>query len=218
MKTANSSNRAVASADNPAAVAAFGLLDSIAMDFQDVYQEFQPRIHRFLCRLVGPEEADDLAQDVFLKVSEALSTFRGESTLSTWVYRIATNSALDKLRSRSSAHVSEVSLDTENPAAIDRSPDAEHLVFRMEMRDCLDQYIETLQPSYRSVFVLSEIEGLTNPEIAQALGISLQTVKIRLHRARQRLQIQLRHRCHFSRDARNELICEPKSPAVSTRR
>jgi RNA polymerase sigma-70 factor (ECF subfamily) len=208
----------VASADNPAAIAAFGLLDSIVVDFQDVYQEFQPRIHRFLCRLVGPEEADDLAQDVFLKVSEALSTFRGESTLSTWVYRIATNSALDKLRSRSSAHVSEVPLDAENPAAIDRSPDAERLVFRMEMRDCLDQYIETLQPSYRSVFVLSEIEGLTNPEIAQALGISLQTVKIRLHRARQRLQIQLRHRCHFSRDARNELICEPKSPAVSTRR
>ena len=216
MKTANSSNRTVASADNPAIVAAFGLLNSMAMDFQDVYQEFQPRIHRFLCRLVGPEEADDLTQDVFLKVSQALSTFRGESTLSTWVYRIATNSALDKLRS--SARVSEVSLDGENLAATDRSPDAEHRVFRKEMRDCLDQHIETLPPTYRSVFVLSEIEGLTNPEIAQSLGISLQTVKIRLHRARQRLQIQLRHRCQFSRDARNELICEPKSPPVSTRR
>ena len=165
----------------------------------------------FLSRVVG--DSMSAAQ------SQALSTFRGESTLSTWVYRIATNSALDKLRSRSSAHVSEVSLDKENPAAVtDWSPDAEHRVFRKEMRDCLDQYIETLQPSYRSVFVLSEIEGLTNPEIAQALGISLQTVKIRLHRARQRLQIQLRHRCHFSRDARNELICEPKSPPVSTRR
>jgi RNA polymerase sigma-70 factor (ECF subfamily) len=90
---------AAASADNPAVVAAFGLLNSMAMDFQNVYQEFQPRIHRFLCRLVGPEEADDLTQDVFLKVSQALPGLRGESTLSTWVYRIATNSALDKLRS-----------------------------------------------------------------------------------------------------------------------
>ena len=119
---------AVASADNPAVVAAVGLLKAMAMDFQNVYQEFQPRIHRFLCRLVGPEEADDLTQDVFLKVSQALPTFRGESTLSTWVYRIATNSALDKLRS--SARVSEVSLDGENLVATDRSPDADQRVFR----------------------------------------------------------------------------------------
>jgi RNA polymerase sigma-70 factor (ECF subfamily) len=187
------------------------------MEFQNVYEDFQPRIRRFLCRLVGPDEAEDLTQDVFVKISQALPAFRNESTLSTWVYRIATNTALDRLRSRS-AHASEVPLDTDNGTAIDRSPDAEHRVFRREMRDCLDQYIDTLQPSYRSVFVLSEIEGLTNPEIAEALGISLQTVKIRLHRARQRLQIQLRHRCHFFRDARNELVCEPKAPPVSTHR
>ena len=187
------------------------------MEFQNVYEDFQPRIRRFLCRLVGPDEAEDLTQDVFVKISQALPAFRNESTLSTWVYRIATNTALDRLRSRSS-HASEVPLDTDNGTATDRSQDAEHRVFQREMRDCLNQYIDTLKPSYRSVFVLSEIEGLTNPEIADALGISLQTVKIRLHRARQRLQIQLRHRCHFSRDARNELVCEPKASPVSTHR
>lgn len=111
------------------------------MDFQDVYDEFQPRIRRFLSRLVGPDEAEDLTQ-----------------------------------------------------------------------------YIDKLPPIYRSVFILSEYEDLTNPEIADALGISLHAVKTRLHRARQRLQIELRSRCHFSRDARNELVCEPKSPPVSVRR
>ena len=187
------------------------------MDFQDVYDEFQPRIRRFLSRLVGPDEAEDLTQDVFLKVSQALPEFRGDSTVSTWVYRIATNSALDRLRSLSSHHLSEVPLDRENRPT-DRSPDAEHRVFRKEMRDCLDQYIDKLPPIYRSVFILSEYEDLTNPEITDALGISLHAVKTRLHRARQRLQIELRSRCHFSRDARNELVCEPKSPPVSVRR
>ena len=76
----------------------------------------------------------------------------------------------------------------------------------------------SFHPSYRAVFVLSEYEELTNAEIADALGISLHLVKTRLHRARQRLQIDLRGRCRFSRDARNELVCEPKSPGVSPHR
>lgn len=179
------------------------------MNFEELYKEFQPKIRRYLCRLVGPEEAEDIAQEVFAKVSQALPEFRGDSMVSTWIYRIATNSAVDRLRSLSARRVSEVPLDGENRAR-EGSPDAEHRVFRKEMRDCLDQYIDKLPASYRSVFILSEDEGLTNPEIADALGISLHTVKIRLHRARLRLRLELERRCRFSRDARNELVCEPK--------
>ncbi len=179
------------------------------MNFQELYKEFQPRIRRYLSHLVGPDEAEDVAQDVFAKVSQALPEFRGDSTVSTWIYRIATNSAVDRLRSLSARRLSEVPLDGENRAT-DGSPDAEHRVFRKEMRHCLDQYIDKLPASYRSVFILSEDEGLTNPEIADALGISLHTVKIRLHRARLRLRLELERRCRFSRDARNELVCEPK--------
>jgi RNA polymerase sigma-70 factor (ECF subfamily) len=198
-------------------MAASSLLKSHSMTFDDVYSEFQPKIGRFLCRLVGPDEADDLAQEVFLKISQALPDFRGDSTLATWVYRIASNSALDKLRSRSSRRFSDVPLTSETRAT-DRPPDGERLVFRKEMRECLDQFISKLPPNYRSAFVLSEYEELTNPEIAAALGISLDAVKIRLHRARQLLQVELRSRCDFSRDARNELVCEPKSAPVSVRR
>jgi RNA polymerase sigma-70 factor, ECF subfamily len=187
------------------------------MNFQELYKEFQPRIRRYLCHLVGPDEAEDVAQDVFAKVSQALPEFRGDSTVSTWIYRIATNSAVDRLRSLSAQRLSEVPLDGENRAT-DGSPDAEHRVFQKEMRDCLDQYIDRLPASYRSVFVLSEDEGLTNPEIADALGISLHTVKIRLHRACLRLRLELERRCRFSRDARNQLVCEPNKPPVSSRR
>lgn len=182
--------------------------------FDEVYREFQPKIQRFLCRLVGRDEAEDLTQEVFLKISLALPEFRGDSSLSTWVYRIASNGALDRRRSRTSRGSVEVPLTSEQSPP-DRSPDGEHRVFRQEMRQCLDQFIEKLPPNYRSAFVLSEYEELTNPEIAAALGISLDTVKIRMHRARQLLQVELRGRCHFFRDARNELVCEPKSSPVS---
>ena len=57
------------------------------MNFQELYKEFQPRIRRYLCHLVGPDEAEDVAQDVFAKVSQALPEFRGDSTVSTWIYR-----------------------------------------------------------------------------------------------------------------------------------
>jgi RNA polymerase sigma-70 factor (ECF subfamily) len=193
------------------------LLISAAMDFQHVYEEFQPKIHRYLCRLVGPDEAEHLGQDVFAKVSQALPGFRGSSSVSTWIYRIATNSAVDRLRSLSAQRRAEVPLESESPAT-DPLPDAEHGLFRKEMRACLDQHIAKLGASYRAVFILSEEQGLTNPEIADALGISLPTVKIRLHRARRRLQLDLSRRCYFSRDARNALVCHPKSPPVSTHR
>jgi RNA polymerase sigma-70 factor, ECF subfamily len=206
-----------AAAGNPARSTALDLLKSVPMTFDDVYAEFQPKIWRYLCHLVGPDEADDLAQEVFLKISQALPKFRGDSTLATWVYRIASHSAVDRIRTRSSRRLAERPLMGENHAK-DRPADGEHLVFRKEMRECLDQFVDTLSPTYRSAFVLSEYEELTNPEIAAALGISLDAVKIRLHRARRLLQVKLRGRCNFSRDARNELVCEPKSPPVSLRR
>ncbi|MFI5179273.1 MAG: sigma-70 family RNA polymerase sigma factor, partial [Vicinamibacterales bacterium] len=71
---------------------------SSVMDFPKLYAEFQPKIRRYVSRLIGANEAEDLTQDVFLKVSQALPAFRGEASVSTWVYRIATNSALDLLR------------------------------------------------------------------------------------------------------------------------
>ncbi len=70
------------------------------LEFQAIYTEFYPKIHRYLTYLVGMSESEDLTQDVFVKISKALQDFRGESQLSTWIYRIATNTARDKKRSR----------------------------------------------------------------------------------------------------------------------
>jgi RNA polymerase sigma-70 factor (ECF subfamily) len=76
-------------------------MDDSELEFQKIYDAFQPKILRYLIRLVGENEAEDVTQEIFVKVSQALENFRGESKLSTWLYRIATHAALDRLRSPS---------------------------------------------------------------------------------------------------------------------
>ena len=188
--------------------------DQGQLDFQNVYGEFHPKIQRYLSRLVGPNEAEDVTQEVFAKVSQALPQFRGDSSLSTWIYRIATNTAYDRLRSPSFQPAGEVPVDGVAPVP-DPSPGVEQKLVRTEMNDCIGEYIAGLPVSYRSVVVLSEHEGLTNQEIADALGVSVATVKIRLHRARARLKKELGRGCDFYRDGRNEFACAPKPKGVS---
>lgn len=83
--------------------------DDAQLDFQNVYGQFHPRIQRYLRRLLGPNDGEDVTQEVFAKVSQALPQFRGDSSLSTWIYRIATNTAYDKLRSPSCQRADEAS-------------------------------------------------------------------------------------------------------------
>jgi RNA polymerase sigma-70 factor (ECF subfamily) len=186
-------------------------------DFQAVYDEFHLKIHRYLDRMVGPADCDDITQDVFAKVSVGLAQFRGEASLSTWIYRIATNAAYDRLRSRSSHSHADVPIDDAAPVE-DHAPIVEERLVRREMNDCIGGYIDRLPASYRSVVVLSEHEGLTNAEIAETLGVTVDTVKIRLHRARARLRTELGGGCDFYRDDRNEFACEPKRAGVSPKR
>jgi RNA polymerase sigma-70 factor (ECF subfamily) len=80
-----------------------------------------------------------------------------------------------------------------------------------EMSGCVQQYVAQLSDQYRAVILLHDTQGLTNPEIAEMLDLSLATVKIRLHRARKRLRETLDRACSFSHDDRGVLICEPKA-------
>jgi RNA polymerase sigma-70 factor (ECF subfamily) len=134
--------------------------------------------------------------------------------MATWIYRIATNAAFDRLRARSTRRAGETLLQIRRPPT-DRGADVERALVRREMNDCIRQYVDELSPSYRSVVLLSEDEGLSNAEIAEALGVSLETVKIRLHRARARLRTRLGSDCTVYRDDRNELACEPRPRGVS---
>ncbi len=184
--------------------------------FEDLYAEFHPRIRRYLGRLLGEDEADDATQEVFVKASHGLAKFRGASSLSTWIYRVATNVAYDKLRSASSRRAGDVPIDT--APVRDPSAGIDERLVRAEMNDCLERYVRRLPANYRSVLILSEHEGLTNQEIAEALRLTLDTVKIRLHRARARLRADLQNDCVFYRDGRNEFACDHKPVAFLRRR
>lgn len=196
------------------------------LDFQSVYATFQPKILRYLSRILNETEAEELTQEVFAKVAKAFKEFRGEAQLSTWVYRIATNTALDRLRSASykQQQREEVAGDSscrepvestdKNVWTGEKRPDAEHQVIRQEMNLCIREYIDRLPENYRVVLILSEVEGFTNPQIAEILQISLDSVKIRLHRARAKLKESLGKHCNFYLDERGELACDRKNNPI----
>jgi RNA polymerase sigma-70 factor (ECF subfamily) len=197
-------------------------MDDSKRGFQEIYDAFQPKILRYLIHLVGDSEAEDLTQEVFVKVHRALEDFRGEAKLSTWLYRIATNAALDKFRSPSFQQVTQLRLSDDliekDESEIDdrvvcmqeNKPLVEQQLVRKEMNDCIRGFVEKLPNDYRTVLVLSEFEGLRNKEIAEILGVTLDTVKIRLHRAREMLKEELRNNCDSYWIEDNEFLPELK--------
>ena len=169
-------------------------------DFPAVYTAFHPKILRYVTRLVG--EAEDVTQEVFVKVSQALGSFRGEAQLSTWIYRIATNAAIDKTRSpsfRQGAEQRELE-DLDEAGSADaftgEAPASlEQLRMHQEMIECFISFLDRLPLDYRTVFALADLEELSNAEIANVLGVSVETVKMRLHRGRARLIQELKAHC-----------------------
>ncbi len=186
-------------------------------NFTDVFDEYERLIYNYLFRMTQNEtEAEDLAQETFIRVQRKLSTFRGEASLSTWIYRIATNISLDHFRRKDTQQAkAALPLEEAKPNIVlwvDETPSSpEQLAAQSEMSTCVDGYIERLPPDYRAALILHDMQGLKNREIAEVLDCSLNTVKIRLHRARKKLKESLDAGCDFDHDERNVFICEPKA-------
>ncbi len=186
-----------------------------ANELETVLGEYLPKIRRYLTRLVGAAEAEDLAQETVLKVARAFEDFDHRSKLSTWIYRIATNTAVDRLRSSSYRNAKTMTSEDEL-AAEDQSVfstrkvlSTDQQLIEKEMNACIRDFVDHLPEQYRTVMVLSEFECLKNHEIAAILGITLDMVKIRLHRARARLKKELEGGCDFYRTDGSQLACEP---------
>jgi RNA polymerase sigma-70 factor (ECF subfamily) len=165
--------------------------------FEQLVKRYDRNVFRIAQHITqNREDAEDVVQDAFLKSYENLGQFQGQSKFYTWLVRIAVNEALMKLRRRRPERM--VSLDedvkTEDdsmPREIaDWSPNPEQLYTQAELRDILQRTIHGLPPSFRTVFVLRDVEGLSTEETAEALDLSIPAVKSRLLRAR----LQLRER------------------------
>jgi RNA polymerase sigma-70 factor (ECF subfamily) len=187
------------------------------LNFSDVFAEYQRPIYNYLLRMTQNQaEAEDLTQETFIRVHYSLPSFRGEASLSTWIYRIATNVSLDHFR-RNATRQAKTALSLEETESegewiVDEAASPpEQVAAQSEMSDCVQRFIQGLPPSYRAVMVLHDLQGLKNREIADVLDCSLDTVKIRLHRARKKLRASLNAGCDFAHDERNVFVCEPKA-------
>lgn len=190
--------------------------------FNQVYQQFHGPLVRYLARMVTPGDAEDLAQEVFAKVVKNLDGFEDRAKLSTWIYRIATNTALDRLRSARGRRI-EIPLmeEIDSPPSSD-GPDPKQdsgpltQVIDSEMNDCIRQQVDKLPHKCRTVMILSSLEELKNREIADVLEISLEAVKMRLHRGRAMLKEILENECRFYHQPDSgALACDRKPPDKS---
>jgi len=153
-------------------------------------ERHQRRVYRFglkMCR--DPEDAKDVLQETLLAVARSVKDFRGASSVSTWLYTIARSFCIKKRRRSKFAPEQEESLEAFEPgsearqvADPSRAPD-ESLAGR-QVEAALESAIARLEPMYRDVLVLRDVEGLTAPEVAEVMGLSVEAVKSRLHRAR----------------------------------
>lgn len=181
-------------------------------DFQVIHDTFRKRILSYLSHFVGRDDAEDLTQEVFEIINRSLGRFEERSKLSTWIFRIATNTAIDRLKSRP-REKSLINLRGDIPAGRKDIP-MDQRIIRNEMSECVREYVRKLPRDYRAVIILSELEGFKNREIANILQVSLATVKIRLHRARARLRKLLESGCDFYYNEQSVLACDRKPPII----
>ncbi len=164
------------------------VLDGDSSAFRDILERHQDKIFRLCAGMVGDSNADDAAQESFLKAYKNLSRFNGQSQFSTWLYRIASNHCLDMIKKRRAQR--EESLEKMTSETGDSSwlfADKSSFTTDVEKRETVKFLLDRLSPDEKIILVLREQEGLTYDEIAETLEISLETVKIRLYRARESL-------------------------------
>ena len=158
--------------------------------FEELIRQYEKKVYTLCFRMCGnSEDAEEAAQDAFLALWRGIDRFRQESSLSTWIYRLATNACIDTLRRRKKQSGS-VSLDDEElfVDAVDTSPQPQETVEHRETQKLLQEGLSALPEEYRKVLILREIEGLSYTEIAESASIELGTVKSRISRGRSLLR------------------------------
>jgi RNA polymerase sigma-70 factor (ECF subfamily) len=161
---------------------------------EQLVERFGDRVYRLAMRITGSrEDAEEAAQDALWTAARKIQMFKGESAFGSWIYRITANAAYQKLRTRKQK-AAEIALDDVLPSLDgdgrhfepidDWSNRVDEKALQGELRGVLQEAIDGLPPDYRTALVMHDVEGLSNPDIAETLGISLPAVKSRVHRSR----------------------------------
>jgi len=178
--------------------------------FGQIVERYQSKVYNLALRMTGnPEDALDMAQESFLRAFRSLKTFKGDSSFSTWLYRIANNIVLDELRKRRRRPLVVISTDAfvagdegEHPLEFSgpKSLQPEEQVVRAERRQEIEQALQAISPEHRHILLLRDVEGFSYEEIADMLSINVGTVKSRLNRARLSLRERLIYAEHSGGD------------------
>jgi RNA polymerase sigma-70 factor, ECF subfamily len=158
--------------------------------FEEIYRTHSRRLYGVAVRMLGnPADADDMLQEIFLAAHRKLDSFRGESALGTWLYRLAVNLCLDYLRSRTGRALHLTDALEDEPALSDAGSRglAERTVTKMDLERALSQ----LPEGCRTAFVLHDVQGLEHREVGEIMGIAEGTSKSQVHKARMRLRALL---------------------------
>lgn len=186
--------------------------------FEELISRYETKVHNLAMRLTrNAEDAEEVLQDVFVTVYRKIEGFEGKAKFSSWLYRITVNAAFMKLRKRKQDQ--SVSLDDmlphlQNKAVTQKNAFGAHsdsLAINNEIRTSLEAAINRLPEDYRAVFILRDIDGLSNKEVGEILGLSIPAVKSRLHRSRLMLRKRLRR---FYEDYTNDSKVVGRGPKL----
>ncbi|MFZ5633557.1 MAG: sigma-70 family RNA polymerase sigma factor [Bacillota bacterium] len=161
--------------------------------FEELVKRYESKVYTVAYRFMGNHaDASDLAQEVFIRVYQALPSFRGESSFATWLYRITANACRDEIRKQQrhkNLSLEDVMSQTGgNPSLAATGPSPEESLERCEIHDLVQRQLNGLSGDHRLILVMREIQGMSYEEIASSLDCTLGTVKSRLNRARRALK------------------------------
>jgi RNA polymerase sigma-70 factor, ECF subfamily len=189
--------------------------------FEELISRYESKIFNLSMRLTrNQEDSEEVLQDVFATIYKKIAGFEGKSAFSSWLYRIVVNASFMKLRKRKQQHtmffedlsptVKQQYLDSD-PMFVSRS---DSLTYGREVRDEISRAVNRLPEQYRAVFVLRDVDGLTNQEVGEILNLSVPAVKSRLHRSRLMLRKKLLRYYREYTGRKNITIEEPMAEAV----
>lgn len=183
----------------------------IGSEARDDWRELATRLRAYVARRVpSPADVDDVVQDAFVRLHQGLGALRDEERFGPWVYRILQSAVVDhhKKNARRRAREQELAAD---PAALGQDDDAADRL-RAELGECVALFVARLPSPYREAITLTELEGLTQREAAEMLGVSLSGMKSRVQRGRERVRQMFEQCCTLSVDCRGRVLeCLPRS-------
>jgi RNA polymerase sigma-70 factor (ECF subfamily) len=181
-----------------------------SLNFYSIFDQYHDRLKKFVTITVKNEwVADDIVQEVFVRAQSKIDTLKDNHKIGSWLFRIAYRQCMDHFRKERRKAPEEVEDFPEADAS--SSSTMQKKLEQHQMSVCVQNQMLLLPENYRTVIWLFDVLGFTLEEAADILELSVENVKIRLHRARKKLKTILNQKCSFEKDERNVLLCEPKN-------